>query len=68
MQVTAHFEKRLHILVMVLSVLNVLLIVKLYRISGDWTQLGAAGGWLATLMYAYLVIKKCPHLADKENS
>ncbi|MGB9941458.1 hypothetical protein [Methanosarcina sp.] len=68
MQVTAHFGKRLHILVMVFSVLNVLLVVKLYKISGDWTQLGAAGGWLGTLMYAYIVAKKCPHSADTENS
>lgn len=68
MQVTARFEKRLHILVMVGSVLNIVLIVKLYIDSGDWTQLGAATGWLAALMYAYLVLKKCPHSADAENS
>lgn len=68
MQVTARFEKRLHILVMVGSVLNIVLIVKLYTISGDWTQLGAAGGWLAALMYAYLALKKCPHSAYTENS
>ncbi|WP_048156767.1 hypothetical protein [Methanosarcina sp. Kolksee] len=68
MQVTARFEKRLHILVMVGSVLNIVLIVKLYTISGDWIQLGAIGGWLAALMYAYLVLKKYPHLADTENS
>lgn len=68
MEVTARFEKRLHILVMVGSILNIVLIVKLYTTSGDWTRLGAAAGWLATLMYAYIVIKKCPHLADMENS
>lgn len=68
MQVTARFEKRLHVLVMVGSVINIVLIVKLYTISGDWIQLGAAVGWLAALMYAYLALKKCPHSADTENS
>jgi len=68
MQVTARFAQRLHILVIVGSVLNIVLIVKLYTISGDWTQLVAAGGWLAALMYAYLVLKKCPHSVDTENS
>jgi len=61
MQFTARFKKRLHILVMVFSVLNIVLIVNLYRISGDWTQLGAVGGWLVAVMYEYLVIREFPH-------
>lgn len=57
-EVTARSEKKLHVLVMVLSVLNILLTVNLYRISGDWIQLGAAIGWLVAVIYEYIVIRK----------
>ncbi len=61
MQVTALFQKRLHILVMVFSVLNIIVNVNYYRISGDLTHLGAVGGWLVAVMYEYIVITECPH-------
>lgn len=68
MQVTARFQKSLNILAMVGSVLNIVFIAYLYRISGNWTQLGAACGWIVALMYEYIVIKKCSHSVDTENS
>jgi hypothetical protein len=57
MKVTARFQKRLNILVMVFSVTNIVYLVYLYRISGDWTQLGAIGGWVVAVMYEYLFIR-----------
>ncbi|MDR7667115.1 hypothetical protein RG963_15300 [Methanosarcina sp. Z-7115] len=57
MKVTARFQKRLNILVMVFSVTNIVHLVYLYRISGDWAQLGALGGWVVAVMYEYLFIR-----------
>ena len=57
MKVTARFQKRLNILVMVFSVINIVYLVYLYRISGDWTPLGAIGGWVVAVMYEYLFIR-----------
>jgi hypothetical protein len=68
MQVTPRFQKRLHILVMVFSVLNIIFNVNYYRISGDLTHLGAVGGWLVAVMYEYIVITKCPHSQHKKDA
>ncbi|MGB9939001.1 hypothetical protein [Methanosarcina sp.] len=68
MQVTARFQKNLHILAMVLSVLNIVVIAYCYRISNDWTQLGAATGWIVAVMYEYLVIREYPFSRDTKDS
>jgi hypothetical protein len=61
MQVTARFHKRLDILVMVFSVINIISSVSYYRKSGDLNKLVAAVGWLVAVGYEYLVITKYPY-------
>lgn len=57
MRLSARFKKRIHYLVIASTVLTILVIMNLYRITGDVSVLVEVCGWLVALMYEYAFVK-----------